>query len=146
MKSRNHTKAVLGLLGSLSLFGAAGQAQAGCELQKVVELPVTMVGLRPVVTVKINGVDVRMTIDSGASFSMLTQTDAHRIPGLRAGMIPSGMRFGGIGGEETVSLMIAPTIELAGAKGSNVEFIVGDLKGGINLLGENILRGEERGI
>ncbi len=143
MKSPNGAKPILGLLGAACLFAAAGPARAGCELQKVVELPVFMVGSQPMVTVKINGVDVRMTIDSGAAFSMLTQADARRIPGLKKGAIPAGMTFGGIGGEESVTRVVSQSFDLGGAKAGEVDFIVGDLKGGLNLLGENVLRGED---
>jgi tetratricopeptide (TPR) repeat protein/predicted aspartyl protease len=136
-------KAILGLLGAAFLLAAAGPARAACELQKVAELPVFMVGSQPMVMVKINGVDVRMTIDSGAAFSMLTQADARRIPGLKEAGIQPGMRIGGIGGDEEFTRMVSQTFELGGAKATGVDFAVGDLKGGLNLLGENILHGED---
>jgi tetratricopeptide (TPR) repeat protein/predicted aspartyl protease len=140
-----HRARIMGALAAASLAGlaATGPARAQCELQKVAELPVTMVRSQPLVTVKINGVDIRMTIDSGAAFSMLTQADARRIPGLKEGGIPPGTQIGGIGGSEEFTRMVSQSFDLGGAKATGIDFAVGDLKGGPNLLGENILHGEE---
>jgi hypothetical protein len=45
----------------------AAAAAAGCKLEKVAELPVTMSGLRPMVHAMINGNDALFIADSGAS-------------------------------------------------------------------------------
>jgi hypothetical protein len=57
---------------ALGLFGAAAPAAAACKLQKVAELPVTIMGpQKAVVSAKINGVEVKLIADSGASMGGL---------------------------------------------------------------------------
>ena len=55
-------------LAALALVVGPGRAEAaGCTLQKIADLTVTMAGLRPVVAAQINGADARLFIDTGSS-------------------------------------------------------------------------------
>lgn len=61
------------VLAAFAILGANPAAAAeGCVLGKVADLPVTMMGLRPTVKAKINGVEASFLFDSGAFFSALT--------------------------------------------------------------------------
>lgn len=53
-----------------------GVRAAECKLLRLAEMPVTMNGLRPIVTAQINGTDALFTLDSGAFWSMLTPAAA----------------------------------------------------------------------
>src|SRR5260370_28591541 len=65
------THTILTALTVLGLSGAAAQAVAGCKLNTVVALPVTMEGLRPMVPAKINGADASFILDSGSFWNMI---------------------------------------------------------------------------
>ena len=69
--------ALLALL--LILFGAPNGARANCSLGRLAELPVTMRGKVPIVTVQINDVDVHLIAESGDFFSLLTKSSAKRL-------------------------------------------------------------------
>ena len=82
------------LLGGASLtllLQIATPASAGqCQLQRL-EVPITMNGLRPTLTARINGVDAVFMLDSGAFWSSLSpaaaeqyhlRLDANKLPGL----------------------------------------------------------------
>jgi hypothetical protein len=60
------------LCASVTPDSLAGQ----CTLGKIVEFPITMVGLRPQMTAKVNGADVRFMVDSGAFFSVISPASA----------------------------------------------------------------------
>lgn len=49
-----------------------GVAAARCKVGLIAELPVTLNGMRPMITAKINGQDARFIVDSGAFFSLIT--------------------------------------------------------------------------
>jgi predicted aspartyl protease len=121
---------------------------AGCQL-KAVNVPVTMRGLRPLVTAKVAGQDVKFVLDSGAFFSYL---DGHLAAQLKLKPVtrtPIGSHLGlaaalptsGVGGEEVLSgVVTAPRFEFAGASFNGVQFLttqaLGDASG---LLGQNLL-------
>jgi len=77
---------------------ASAPASAACILHKIGELPVTMDGLTPTVTVKINGAEARMIADSGSWFGQLTPQAAARLK-LRIGPL-EGSEIEGLGGVE----------------------------------------------
>src|SRR5207302_6583078 len=52
--------------GLLGCAAPGAPALAACTLGKIGELPVTMEGLKPAITVTVNGVPARMAVDSGA--------------------------------------------------------------------------------
>ena len=76
----------------LATSPVAGRA-AECKIGKIAELPVTMNGLRPMVTAQINGVDAQFIADSGAFFSTLSPASAAE---LKLRIMPSNIRVRGI--------------------------------------------------
>ena len=130
------------LVGILSALGACGPAAGACKLARLVELPVTMVDRKPMVTAKINGVEARFAVDSGAFYSFLTPANAAEYH-LRTHAAPSWIRVSGIGGETQVALTEVKVFTLAGIPFPNVEFLVGggEIGGGsVGLIGQNVLR------
>ena len=56
----------------LALCTIAAPAFAACSVQKIVDMPVTMRGLKPLTQVTINGTPQTLAINSGAGVSLLT--------------------------------------------------------------------------
>jgi len=124
---------------SLGLLGASQSALASCRLAKIVELPVTMSGLQPMVAAQINGVDQMFIVDSGAFFSMISRPKAAE---LKLSLMPlQNMRLEGVGGEETPSETTVRAFTLVKVPLKDVEFIVagGGLGDAAGLLGQNVL-------
>ena len=112
-------------------------AQAGCTIQTA-ELPVKMVGTRAIATVRIDGTDVPLIVDTGAAYSMLTDAAAAQLK-LKVG---SGIRVGGLTGVVQTGLATVKKLELLGGSVPDVEFIVGGVEpgsGAMGLIGRNIL-------
>jgi predicted aspartyl protease len=131
------------LLGPLS-------AQAACRLATA-DVPVTMVGLRPLVAAKIDGKPVKLLLDSGAFGSSLTATYAakEKLPAMAAkeigSLVPSSASTvtSGVRGHATeTGIVIASTFEFGGAVFPNVKFLtirdLGDDAAG--LIGQNLLK------
>jgi tetratricopeptide (TPR) repeat protein len=113
---------------------------ASCEIASV-ELPVTLSGLRPLVTATINGVDVNFVLDSGAFWSMITPAAAEQF-NLPHRRVPFGMRVEGVGGRADIYATRVKEFTLAKTAFPNVEFIVGGNEPGANavgLIGQNFL-------
>jgi len=72
--------------------GLASPANAACQLMKYADLAVTMQGLRATVMGKVNGVDAKFVVDTGAFFSSMTKASATRL-GLPVGAPPFGMGY-----------------------------------------------------
>src|SRR5690242_2553030 len=72
-------------------------AAAGCKVSMIAELPVTMSGMRPMITAKINGQDARFILDSGAFFSLITGPGAAQYK-LDTEPAPFNLMLEGIGG------------------------------------------------
>src|SRR5580704_13399180 len=87
----------------LALSGLPTRLSAACKIGRLAELPVTMTGLRPLVSARINGADALFLADSGAFFSMITPAAAAEFK-LRLGAAPYGLVVTGIGGEARVWL------------------------------------------
>jgi tetratricopeptide (TPR) repeat protein len=116
-------------------------AFADCTLAKLAELPVTMEGLRPVVPVKINGIDSRLIVDSGAFYSMLSPGSAAELK-LRLELPPYALRVSGIGGSTQTWVTTVKDFMLASIPVHHVQFIVGgnEFNGAAGVLGQNVLR------
>jgi tetratricopeptide (TPR) repeat protein len=124
----------------LAVLGAllAGRAPADCKLAKLAELPVTMAGLRPTVTAKINGVDAQFLADSGAFYSTISPAGAAQYK-LTVTPAAFGAFIQGIGGRTSVSLTDVNTFTLAGIPFPKVQFLVADFGSGvIGVLGQNV--------
>src|SRR5260370_35991001 len=83
------------LLGACA--SSAAPAPGHCVVQLWAELPVTMVGTRPLVHASINGTDALFLADSGAFFSSLTTAAASEFK-LKLRPAPFGLQVRGVGG------------------------------------------------
>ena len=112
---------------------------AECKIGKIAELPVTMNGLRPMVSAQINGVDAQFIADSGAFFSILSPASAAE---LKLRTVPSNIRVRGITGSTNVGVATVKEFTLAGVPIRDVQFIVGGAQPGraVGLLGQNVFR------
>jgi tetratricopeptide (TPR) repeat protein/predicted aspartyl protease len=122
------------------LAPAAAAAAPTCHISSV-ELPVTMVGLRPTVTARINDIDARFLVDSGAFFSMITPAGAQQL-GLRLRRAPDKLHVEGIGGSMDVHMTRVERFVLKNTVFPDVEFIVGGSEYGadaLGLIGQNFL-------
>jgi|HubBroStandDraft_1064217.scaffolds.fasta_scaffold03308_5 tetratricopeptide (TPR) repeat protein/predicted aspartyl protease len=125
----------LTMLAVLSVL-LAGRTAAECKLVKMADLPVTMVGLKPTVTAKINGVDAQFIADSGAFFSMLSPAAT---AGYKLTQTPASYGVQGIGGRTSASMTTVNTFTLAGIPFPKVQFLVADFgSGAAGLLGQNV--------
>ena len=119
-----------------------GAAQAACEFQKLVDLPVTMEGLRPTVMTQINGQDAKFMIDTGAFFGAVTPETVARY-GMKHTVAPFGMRVKTVGGaEHDIEAAKVDTFTFAGVRFTGTEFMVMSRVGGGGIagaIGENLL-------
>jgi tetratricopeptide (TPR) repeat protein len=121
----------------LGVLAFSGRALADCKLAKLVELPVTMAGLRPMVTAKINGMDAQFVADSGSFYSMISPAAAAQY-NLPVRPVPlSGLSVSGVGGKASVSMTTVGSFTLAGIPFPKFQLLVVDLGGGTGLLGQN---------
>jgi hypothetical protein len=105
------------------------------------DIPVRIVDHRPIATLRLNGTEVPMLVDSGAFFSMLTASTASQLK-LPLHGLPFGFRVGGYTGQIAAKRTRVERLGLAGAELKDIEFIVGgnELGAGImGVLGRNIL-------
>ncbi|HEV6967370.1 aspartyl protease family protein [Roseateles sp.] len=129
-----------GLAWAAALLIAPGAARAGCDLSAF-EFPVRLVGLRPVATLTLNGVEVPMLVDSGAFFSMLPESTATHLK-LKRRPLPYGMSIEGYTGRVEASMTQVDKVGFNGVELRDIDFIVGgnELGGGIKgILGRNFL-------
>ena len=129
-------------MGCLALILLAGIGRAGCKLAQMIELPVTMTRMKPMVTAKINGADVTFLADSGAFFSVISPAAAAEFK-LRLSPAPMGIRLVGVGGDAQTSMATVKDFELQGMHAKNLEFLVGGSDsggGGVGLLGQNFFQ------
>lgn len=129
-------------LGILAALGAPCDATAVCKLSRLLDLPVTMTDMKPIVTAKINGEDARFMADSGAFYSMLTPASAAEFK-LKTHPAPMQLHVVGLGGEASISVATVKEFTLAGVAIPNVDFLVGGGEVGgdsVGVLGQNVLR------
>jgi tetratricopeptide (TPR) repeat protein/predicted aspartyl protease len=115
-------------------------SHAGCK-RVAVELPVTISGTRALIDTKINHQDIRLVVDSGASFNMISAAMAEELK-LRVGVAPYGLTVNGVGGNTVPSLATAKVFTIADVDIPNVEFLVGGSEAGggsSGVLGQNFL-------
>lgn len=115
---------------------------AGCKIGAIAELPVTMNGMRPTISAKINGEDARFIVDSGAFFSLITAPGAAQYK-LSTEPAPFNLLLEGIGGTTRATVTTVKEFTLAGIPIKKVQFVVGGSAFGpgvAGLLGQNVLR------
>jgi tetratricopeptide (TPR) repeat protein/predicted aspartyl protease len=115
-------------------------AETKCSLNKILEFPVTMDGLRPIVPATINGHEVKFVADSGAFYSFISPGSAAEL-GLKLTAAPPGFYVRGVGGDAHMSIATAKDFGLGPSTLHNVEFLVGgsEVGGNTGLLGQNVL-------
>jgi tetratricopeptide (TPR) repeat protein len=123
------------------LSATSAHAAAGCKLLEVADLAVTMEGLRPVVVAKMNDVDARFVLDSGAYFSMLTDAAVaeYKLPTRAA---PSNVFVVGIAGGRISRLATVQTFTLGAYPLHDMKFFVGApyfFNGVAGLFGQNLM-------
>src|ERR1700691_3961199 len=80
----------------------------GCKVGKIVEFPIAMVGMRPLMTARINDVDVQFVVDSGAFYSMISAASAAELK-LKTSFAPLGFYVEGVHGAADVSVATVKT-------------------------------------
>lgn len=117
----------------------ASAAQAKCELGRYFEVPVTVQGPKAFMDVKVNGVDTRFQIDTGAFYSTITPDGAKRLHVEDVG--GPDFQVNGIGGSEYANIGTAKTFDFAGVPLKDIEFVVVGrrITGETGLIGENLL-------
>lgn len=123
----------------VAMSASSAPARAACQVMKLVEIPVTMVGLRPIVTARINGREARLILDSGAFFSTIARANALEY-GLPIRPVAIGARLRGIGGDTSLAATTVTGFGLGGQVIPRADFAVGGSDTGFaGLLGQNIL-------
>jgi tetratricopeptide (TPR) repeat protein/predicted aspartyl protease len=128
--------------GLVAAFLLTTAAAAKCQLEQIGVMPVEMQGLRPMISTKINGVDARFVVDSGAFYSTISSDAAaqYRLPVTPA----PGHAFyiTGIGGSEKAGIATAESFEFLGTSLQNVRFLTIEQTFGsaAGLIGQNLLR------
>jgi tetratricopeptide (TPR) repeat protein len=129
------------VLSIAALLGLASSSSwAACKLKRM-ELPVKMVGERPIAMLGLNGTQVPMLVDTGAFFSMLTEAAASELK-LHTRALPDGFRINGFAGALRARLTSVDKVQLPAGTIPDVEFIVGlnEVGGGAKgIIGRNLL-------
>ena len=126
-------------LGACALLACAGPVRAdGCKLARYGTLPVEMTGELATTQIKINGVDTRFILDTGAEYDFMSRANADAL-GLRRYPAPFGFHMGGIGGSASVEFARIKDFGILGTDLHDVVFLVGGSDTGRGLLGANLL-------
>jgi tetratricopeptide (TPR) repeat protein len=115
----------------------SAHADGKCELGKIAELPITMTGLRPLITAQVNGKDAKFLLDSGAFYSLMSTAEAAE---LNLKLSVSGITLNGVGGATRTWLTKVQDFAFLGTTFHDVEFLVsGSELGSAGLIGQNLL-------
>jgi predicted aspartyl protease len=124
----------------LVISSATASAATECKLVQIAELPVTMLGHEPLISVSINGHPVQMLMDTGATKSLIWRASAKELD-LSIGATDT--RFYGVDGKDSGGITRIRDFGLAGAMAHNVNMYVGGRghapAGSVGLLGEDII-------
>ncbi len=129
------------MVGAFVVAACAGGASAACKVAVFADLKVTMAGTSPLVPARINGDEVYLIADTGASFSSLTAGTVAQFK-LGSQMGNPYMYTTGIGGTQSITVTTVRSFALAGYDLSKVLFTVTDNELGrqaAGLLGYNVL-------
>jgi tetratricopeptide (TPR) repeat protein/predicted aspartyl protease len=120
----------------------AAIAADGCTLVRTPDIQVTMDGLTPLVSVKINGTDERLILDSGAAYSTLSIQTAERL-NLPHYADTNFYMEGATGGRAATQVAAVDSFTIANLQVQHVDFVVVPVVwsgGTAGLLGQNVLR------
>jgi len=133
---------LMGLIALCCLFALGSfNASAACKVDNLVDIPVTMTGMQPIVEATFEGKAVRLMADSGAFFGIVHGTTAAHYK-LKMSQAPMGMYVRGATGTANFSVGTVHDFGLAGLKLNHVPFLVidNDLPESIDgVLGQNVL-------
>jgi tetratricopeptide (TPR) repeat protein/predicted aspartyl protease len=117
---------------------SSAQAPGKCDLGKVAELPITMAGLRPLITAQVNGKDARFLLDSGAFYSMMSTAVA---ADLKLKLSAAGGTVSGVGGSTRTWMTKVQDFDFLGATFHGVEFLVtgSEVGSAAGVIGQNLL-------
>jgi tetratricopeptide (TPR) repeat protein/predicted aspartyl protease len=138
-------RSALATIAVLGAFAVTGHALAACTVGRIAELPVTMAGMRPVISAKVNDADARFLADSGAFYSMLSPAGAAQL-GLKLHPAPITMRVTGVGGDARIWVATVKRFTLAEVPIPDAEFFVGGSEPGedvVGVVGQNVLAVED---
>jgi tetratricopeptide (TPR) repeat protein/predicted aspartyl protease len=140
MKMLVHPKGLMlcaATLVAATVLASPARAEGKCKLIPVGELPITMAGLRPLITAQVNGKDVPFMLDSGAFFSVMSAATATE---LNLSVLPFGLKMKGVGGVSGTSVTAVQDFGLMGITFKNAQFLVGGSEvGASGVLGQNLL-------
>jgi tetratricopeptide (TPR) repeat protein/predicted aspartyl protease len=116
---------------------SGARAEGKCELGKIAELPITMAGLRPLITAQVNGKDAKFLLDSGSFYSVMSTAVA---ADLNLKLTASPWTLNGVGGSSRTWFAKVQDFSFLGATFHDVEFLVsGSEVGSSGVIGENLL-------
>jgi len=111
-------------LALLALAGCQNDAPPqGCIMVHVATLPLDTTDDGLVTTVRLNGTDIKMLVDTGAELTVVRQAAADRLK-LSATRLPD--RLYGIGGARYAAVFEAKTFEIGKLHGQNLDMVVSD--------------------
>ncbi|MGO9930307.1 MAG: aspartyl protease family protein [Steroidobacteraceae bacterium] len=100
------------------------QAIADCKLQSMAELPVTLIGLHPLIMVQVDGTDVPVVLDSGATFNLLSYDAATKL-NLRLHSLRGRVTVSGVGGAgHTLAALAVADVRLGAVRVADTKFII----------------------
>ena len=116
-------KMVSAALAALSCVASAAQAATTCTLQQTGELPITFDRGRVMVDAEIDGVPLKMLVDTGAEATTLYRETSDKL-GLRATQVGNGMKMYGVGGSDLLSRASVKEFKVGGLVAHNVNMAV----------------------
>ncbi|MFZ0549639.1 MAG: aspartyl protease family protein [Steroidobacteraceae bacterium] len=128
-------------LAALSL--SSGVATAHCQLQPLGALPVDLAGLRPTVSARINGLEARFMLDTGAYYSIISDDAVAKYQLPVRSVSTRAFYIRGVGGSEGARLATVNSFEFIGVAVHKVQFLVIDQPFGddyAGIFGQNLLR------
>jgi predicted aspartyl protease len=115
---------------------------ASCALEKLTDIPVSMIGNQPMVSASIDGHALTFVIDSGAFYSIVT-------PSVASGLHLQPMKWAtdfmieGVGGASDYDVARAKSFSWGGRQFADVDFIIAPVTGlgkaSAGVLGRNVL-------